>query len=131
MPRRRRGGPDHVVDYLGHLEPAEHVPDRSHVAEGQMTGAVGHHGGAGDGGFDVGGFAQVTLGDDLGLAPHSGHLAEVVVGLPPDRLADDGCHVLGHTPSGQEPRAFDQDKRAGSGPISKVSRRGWSGDEIS
>ena len=122
--------PHHVVDYLGHLEPAEHVPDRRDVAEGQVASAVRHHRGAGDGGFDIGGFAQVALGDNLGLAPDAGHLSQVVIGLPPDGLADDGRHILGHTPHRPEPRVFDQDKRAGSGLILEILRRGWSSGEI-
>ena len=77
-PHRRPGvgaaWPDDIVDHLGHLQPLEHFPNRGDVAEGQVTGAVGHHRRPGDGRLDVGGFAQVALGDDLGLAPYSGHL---------------------------------------------------------
>ena len=94
-------------------ETFEHRPNRSQIAEAEMAGAVGHRRRAGHRCIDVGRLAQVALGDHLGLASHPGDLAQVVVGLALDGLADDRCHVLGHTPSGGQSRASDQDKRAG------------------
>ncbi len=65
-----------------------------------------------------------TLGNYPRLATYPGGLTCVVVRLAFDILADDGSHVLGHTPSGDKSRAFDQGKRAGQrGIFKKLSER--------
>ncbi len=105
--------PDHFVDDLCDPQAPEHLPHRSHIAEGEVAGAIGHHRRTVDRCLDVGRLAQVALGDDPGLAAHPGRLDQVVVGVSADRLGDDGSHTLGNTPSGDKSRASDQGKRAG------------------
>ena len=115
---------DDVIDDVCDLEASKHLPHRSDVAEGEVTSAVGHHGRATDRRFDIGRFAQVSLRDDLRFAAHSGNLSGVVVRMALDGLADDRCHVLGHTPCSNKTRASDQDKRAGQRLIWKKVRKG-------
>ena len=132
--RRHRVSPpgaDHFVDDLGDPQSPQYVPHRGGRPEGQVAGAIRHHGGSGDGRFDVLRLAQVALRDDLGFAPYPGHLPQVVVGLPLDLLANDRSHVLGHTLSSRKSRVPDQDKRAGSDPFLKKLRPKRSGSRIS
>jgi hypothetical protein len=58
-----------------------------------MAGAIGHHRRPVDRCLDIGCLAQVTLGDDPGLAAHPGRLDQVVVSVPADRLGDNQSHI--------------------------------------
>jgi hypothetical protein len=116
----RASGPDHLIDDLGDTKPFDHRPGGCEITEAKVSRAFGDRDRTCHSSLDVLCFAEVALPGHLRLAVHAGHLAQVVVRLP---VGHDKSHTLGLTPSGDKSRAFDQDIRAGQGPILKKSLR--------
>ena len=97
-PDRRPGtgatGAGDPVDDLRHLQPAQHLPHRSDVAEGEMTAAIRLTWSClRQARRDLLGRAEIALRDDPGLAVDPGGLGQVVVRLAVLLLADDERHI--------------------------------------
>ena len=97
-PGRRPGigatGAGDLIDDLRHLQPAQHLPHRSDVAEGEMTAAIRLTWSClRQARRDLLGRAEITLRDDPGLAVDPGGLGQVVVRLAVLLLADDERHI--------------------------------------